>query len=87
MTTDQRIVRGMSRQRDLRLARIDEGARQVGWKVGFGSPSALALLGIDRPLVGFLLDTGMLSAARSSRQSDRDFVVSVHEAYRRLGGI
>ena len=61
MSTDERIVRGMSRQRDLRLARIDEGARQVGWKVGFGSPSALALLGIDRPLVGFLLDTGMLS--------------------------
>jgi 3-hydroxyisobutyrate dehydrogenase-like beta-hydroxyacid dehydrogenase len=29
----------------------------------------------------------MLSAARSSDQSDRDFVVSVHEAYRRLGGM
>ena len=29
----------------------------------------------------------MLSAARSSKTSDRDFVVSVHEAYRRLGGM
>jgi 3-hydroxyisobutyrate dehydrogenase-like beta-hydroxyacid dehydrogenase len=28
----------------------------------------------------------MLSAARSSESSDRDFVVSVHEAYRRMGG-
>src|SRR5215208_816347 len=29
----------------------------------------------------------MLSAARSSKSSDRDFVVSVHEAYRRMGGM
>jgi 3-hydroxyisobutyrate dehydrogenase-like beta-hydroxyacid dehydrogenase len=29
----------------------------------------------------------MLSAARSSKSADRDFVVSVHEAYRRMGGI
>jgi 3-hydroxyisobutyrate dehydrogenase-like beta-hydroxyacid dehydrogenase len=31
--------------------------------------------------------TEMLNAARSSRQADRDFVVSVHEAYRRMGGM
>jgi 3-hydroxyisobutyrate dehydrogenase-like beta-hydroxyacid dehydrogenase len=29
----------------------------------------------------------MLNAARSSERSDRDFVVSVHEAYRRTGGM
>lgn len=29
----------------------------------------------------------MLSAARSSTRSDRDFLVSVHEAYRRAGGM
>jgi len=29
----------------------------------------------------------MLSAARSSERADRDFVVSVHEAYRRIGGM
>jgi 3-hydroxyisobutyrate dehydrogenase-like beta-hydroxyacid dehydrogenase len=29
----------------------------------------------------------MLSAARSSARADRDFVVSVHEAYRRIGGM
>ena len=29
----------------------------------------------------------VLNAARSSTSSDRDFVVSVHEAYRRMGGI
>ena len=31
--------------------------------------------------------TEMLNAARSSRQAGRDFVVSVHEAYRRMGGM
>ena len=29
----------------------------------------------------------MLNAARSSKRADRDFLVSVHEAYRRLGGM
>jgi 3-hydroxyisobutyrate dehydrogenase-like beta-hydroxyacid dehydrogenase len=29
----------------------------------------------------------MLNAARSSEKADRDFVVSVHDAYRRMGGI
>jgi 3-hydroxyisobutyrate dehydrogenase-like beta-hydroxyacid dehydrogenase len=29
----------------------------------------------------------MLNAARASRQADRDFLVSVHEAYRRIGGM
>jgi 3-hydroxyisobutyrate dehydrogenase-like beta-hydroxyacid dehydrogenase len=29
----------------------------------------------------------MLSAARTSKSADRDFVVSVHEAYRRMGGM
>jgi 2-keto-4-pentenoate hydratase len=61
MTADQRVARGMRRQLDLRHARLTDGARQVGWKVGFGSPTGLASLGIDRPLVGFLLDTGMLA--------------------------
>jgi 3-hydroxyisobutyrate dehydrogenase-like beta-hydroxyacid dehydrogenase len=42
-------------------------------------------LGVAVPLTSVTSD--MLSAARSSQRSDRDFVVSVHEAYRRLGGI
>jgi len=42
-------------------------------------------LGMAVPLTSATSD--MLSAARSSHRSDRDFVVAVHEAYRRLGGI
>ena len=61
MSIDERIISGMRQQRELRDARIADGARQVGWKVGFGSPAALKSLRIDRPLVRFLLDAGMLA--------------------------
>jgi 2-keto-4-pentenoate hydratase len=51
----------------VQLARRDDaarqGVRQVGWKLGFGSPSGLELLGLDRPLVGFLLEKGLLPDA------------------------
>ena len=60
VSVDERVVRGMRRQLDLRHERLAAGARQVGWKLGFGSPSGLAALRLHRPLVGFLLDTGML---------------------------
>lgn len=33
---------------------LQAGARHLGWKVGFGSPSGLAALSLDRPLVGYL---------------------------------
>ena len=42
-------------------------------------------LGMAVPLTSATSD--MLSAARNSQQSDRDFVVAVHKAYRRLGGM
>lgn len=57
---DPRIAAGMRDQLALRDRRVRAGARQIGWKVGFGSPAAMTALGIDRPLVGFLLDTGLL---------------------------
>jgi 2-keto-4-pentenoate hydratase len=55
------VDRGMRRQLAERDARVAAGARQVGWKLGFGSPAGLAALGIDRPLVGYLLDEGLLA--------------------------
>jgi 2-keto-4-pentenoate hydratase len=54
---DDRIPLGMREQ----LARRDErGERQIGWKVGFGAPAALDMLKIERPLVGFLLEAGLV---------------------------
>jgi 2-keto-4-pentenoate hydratase len=50
----------MSDQLAERDARLAQGDRQIGWKVGFGSPAGLAALGIDRPLVGFLLASGLI---------------------------
>ena len=55
-----RIARGTAAMLALRRARIEDGARPIGWKVGFGSPAAFELLGTDRPLVGFLTDRSVV---------------------------
>lgn len=59
---DPRIAAGMRAQMDLRKRRFNEGARQVGWKVGFGAPAALQKLKLTAPLVGFILDRAMLAS-------------------------
>jgi 2-keto-4-pentenoate hydratase len=58
--SDPRIARGTAAMLELRRSRLDAGDRPVGWKVGFGAPAALELLGTDRPLVGFLTDRGLV---------------------------
>ena len=60
--SDERVTRGMEHQlaeRRRRLAR-DDGA--LGWKLGFGTAPAMEKLGIDAPLVGFLLESGRLES-------------------------
>ena len=62
MSKDERITRGMKSQlgdRRRALAR-DDGA--LGWKLGFGVPAAMEKLGIDAPLVGYLLQSGRLES-------------------------
>jgi 3-hydroxyisobutyrate dehydrogenase-like beta-hydroxyacid dehydrogenase len=49
-------------------------AQQLARRLGMAVPTCAAT-------------SEMLSAARSSERSDRDFIVSVHEAYRRMGGM
>lgn len=51
---DPRVVRGMRAQLETRRRRLDAGDGPLGWKVGFGAPAMLRLLGIPAPLVGFL---------------------------------
>jgi 2-keto-4-pentenoate hydratase len=60
MSLDPRIERGTRAMLELRAATLAEGARPLGWKVGFGAPAALELLKTDRPLVGFLTDRGVI---------------------------
>jgi len=38
-----------------RRRRIETGERSLGWKLGMGVPAAMAKLGTDKPLVGYLL--------------------------------
>jgi 2-keto-4-pentenoate hydratase len=57
---DPRISKGMRAQMELRKRRFNEGAHQVGWKVGFGAPPAQKNLKLTAPLVGFILDRAML---------------------------
>ena len=57
---DERIEAGMGEQLARRRERLRAGERPLGWKLGFGAPAAAAQLGIDRPLVGWLTDRGLL---------------------------
>jgi 2-keto-4-pentenoate hydratase len=57
---DPRIQAGMQRQFALFEQRRLQGARRIGWKVGFGAPPAKEKLKIAMPLVGFLADRAVL---------------------------
>ena len=62
MSEDERVTRGMKSllgERRRRLARDD---RPLGWKLGFGTSAAMEKLGIDGPLVGYLLESGRLES-------------------------
>ena len=41
-------------------SRKQEGQKQIGWKLGFGSPAALKSLNTSKPLIGGLFDVGEL---------------------------
>jgi len=59
---DARVARGMERQLQERRRRLDAGERALGWKVAFGAPQAMANMGIEAPLVGFLTDRARVAA-------------------------
>jgi 2-oxo-3-hexenedioate decarboxylase len=62
MSQDERVTRGMKSQladRRMALARDDKG---LGYKLGFGTEAAMQKLGIDAPLVGYLLASNRLES-------------------------
>jgi 2-keto-4-pentenoate hydratase len=59
---DPRIANGMRTQMALRQKLLDEGAKQIGWKVGLGAPAMMAKCGLTAPVVGFLLDRAELAS-------------------------
>ena len=60
MKDDSRITRGLTAQLAQRRARIAAGEIPLGWKVGFGAPAAMKMLGIDAPLLGYLMQNAQL---------------------------
>jgi 2-keto-4-pentenoate hydratase len=59
---DPAALRGLKRALEDRQKKLDAGSQPLGWKVGFGGPAALDMLGISRPLVGYLLHDGLLAS-------------------------
>jgi 2-keto-4-pentenoate hydratase len=53
---DQRVAAGMAQLLESLSTALDGGARQLGWKLAFGTEEAKANLGISGPVVGYLTD-------------------------------
>jgi 2-oxo-3-hexenedioate decarboxylase len=66
VSDDERISKGMETQLAGRSRRLDEGERALGWKLGFGTSAAMEKLGIDGPLVGYLLESGRLESGATA---------------------
>ena len=60
--TDRRIANGMRAQMELRQKLLDDGAKQIGWKVGLGAPAMQLKCGLTAPIVGFLVDRAELAS-------------------------
>jgi 2-keto-4-pentenoate hydratase len=54
------IKKGMTAQLAKRRARIGAGEKPLGWKVGMGAPASMQKLGLQAPLVGFLMQRALL---------------------------
>jgi 2-keto-4-pentenoate hydratase len=58
--SDPRIARGMQAQLAERRARIAAGDRPLGWKVGFSTPVMMERFKINAPLVGYMMQSGLV---------------------------
>jgi 2-keto-4-pentenoate hydratase len=54
------IAKGLTAQLANRRARIAAGEKPLGWKVGMGAPASMQRLGLQAPLVGFLMQRAIL---------------------------
>ena len=71
------IKKGMTAQLTTRRARIAAGEKPLGWKVGLGSPTTMQKLGLQAPLIGFLMQRALL--ASGSKVSLRGYIKPVME--------
>lgn len=56
------IKKGMTAQLSIRRARIATGEKPLGWKVGLGAPATMHKMGLQAPLVGFLMQNAQLAS-------------------------
>ena len=61
---DERVRRGMEAQLARRRKALAGGDGSLGWKVGFGTPSAFERFGTTAPMTGYLLRSGLLEEGR-----------------------
>jgi 2-keto-4-pentenoate hydratase len=71
------IKKGMTAQLADRRARIAAGEKPLGWKVGLGAPATMQKLGLQAPLVGFLMQRALLLSG--STVSLKNYVKPVAE--------
>jgi 2-keto-4-pentenoate hydratase len=58
---DHRLIKkGMPAQLAKRRARIAAGERPLGWKVGLGAPATMERLGLQAPVVGYLMQRALV---------------------------
>jgi 2-keto-4-pentenoate hydratase len=62
---DPRVIAGLAAQARERQAALAGGARRLGWKAGLGTTAAMAKVGTDAPLVGFLTDATLVPAGQA----------------------
>lgn len=56
------IKRGMPLQLAKRRARIAAGEKPLGWKVGLGAPAMMEKLGLQAPIVGYLMQSALIAS-------------------------
>ena len=71
------IKQGMTAQLATRRSRIAAGEKPLGWKVGLGAPTTMQKLGLQAPLVGFLMQRAL--RASGSTVSLRGYIKPVME--------
>jgi 2-keto-4-pentenoate hydratase len=67
---DPRISRGMAAQFERRRELLNAGHKPLGWKLAFGSPAAMQRLHTNTPLVGFLMQSALVSSGSSLSITD-----------------
>lgn len=56
------IKNGMPLQLAKRRARIAAGDKPLGWKVGLGAPAMMEKLGLQAPIVGYLMQSALIAS-------------------------